>query len=184
MRKQAGPNAKSKPKRFCAIILLGFFLLAGCALPQHYWPQKDIVASDENKIPAQPTVLIASRATEYKKQLVKELQKELSAAQISHSVIGVSPLEKIDPSEYAVIVIINTCLAWGLDDEISEFLDRQQTTGNIILLTTSGEGSWRPEKDGRDFDALSGASVKENVSDVARNLMDRIQKGLSHENQL
>ena len=184
MRKQTEPNAKSKPNRFYAIILLGFFFLVGCALPQHYWPQKDIAASDENTIPGQPTVLIASRDSEYKKQLVKELRKELSVTKISYIVIGVSPLEKINPSDYAVIVIINTCLAWGLDDEVSDFLDHQQTTGNIILYTTSAEGTWLPDKGGRDFDAISGASVKENIHDVARNLMARIQERLSHENQL
>jgi len=59
MGKQAEPTAKSKPNRFCAIIPLGFFLLVGCALPQHYWPQKDIAASGENTIPGHPTVLIA-----------------------------------------------------------------------------------------------------------------------------
>jgi len=184
MRKQAEPSAKSKPKRFCAIILLGLIFLVGCALPQHYWPQKDIAASDENTIPGKPTVLIASRATEYKKQLVEELRRELSTAQISHTMIGVNQLGKINPTDYAVIVVINTCLAWGLDDEVSDFMNRQQSTGNIILFTTSAEGTWLPEKDGRDFDAISGASGKENVHDVVRNLMARIQKRLSHENQL
>jgi hypothetical protein len=181
MRKQAEPNVKSKPNRFCAIFLFGLFLLAGCALPQHYWPQKDIDASDVNIIPRKPTVLIASRASAYKKQLVKELQRELSAAKISHIIIGVSPLEKIGPNDYAVIVIINTCLAWGLDDEVSNFLDSQQSTRNVILYTTSAEGSWLPEKHGRDFDAISGASVKENVHDAARDLMERIKEKLSYE---
>ncbi|BBO75958.1 hypothetical protein DSCW_33750 [Desulfosarcina widdelii] len=184
MRKQAEPNTKSEPNRFCAILLLGLFFMAGCALPQHYWPQKDIAASGENTIPGHPTVLVASRDSEYKEQLVKELQKELSAAKISHIIIGVSPLEKIDPNDYAVIVIINTCLAWGLDDEVSDFLNRQQSTGNIILFTTSAEGTWLPDEGGRDFDAISGASVKENVHDVARDIMAKIQERLSHENQL
>jgi len=175
-------NSKLKPNRFYAFSLLGLFLLVGCAVPQRYWPQKDIVASDKNTIPGQPTVLIASRATEYKKQLVEELQKELSAAHISHIIVGIKPLEKIEPTDYAVIVVINTCLAWGFDDEVSDFLDRHQTAGNIILLTTSGEGTWLPDKNGRDFDAISGASKKENIPDVARNLMARIQERLSYEN--
>ena len=159
-------------------------MLVGCALPQHYWPQKDIAASVENTIPGKPTVLIASRASEYKKQLVAELQKKLSAARISHIIVGIQPLNKIDPTDYAVIVVINTCLAWGLDDEVSNFLNRQQTSGMVILLTTSGKGSWLPDKAGRDFDAISGASVKENVHDAARGLMERIEEKLSHENQL
>ena len=169
---------KSVQHRFSWSLILGIFLLAGCAVPQHFWSQKDIVEFDVNTIPGQRTVLIASRASEYKKQLVAELQKQLSAAHISHITIGVKQLHKIDPIDYAAVVVINTCLAWGLDHEVSTFLDSQKTTSNIILFTTSSEGSWLPDKHGLDFDAISGASVKANVGDVARNLMERIQKRL------
>ena len=107
-----------------------------------------------------------------------ELREELSAAHISHKIIGITQLGQVDATDYAAVVVINTCLAWGLDHEVSTFLDSQKTTGNIILLTTSGEGSWLPDKGERDFDAISGASVNENVNDVARNLMKKIQERL------
>ena len=153
-------------------------MLAGCAVPQHFWPQEDITASDIAAIPGKPTVLIASRASAYKTELVAELREELSTAQISYKIIGIKQLGQVDATDYAAVVVINTCLAWGLDNEVSAFLDSQKTTGNIILLTTSGEGSWLPDKSGRDFDAISGASIKENVSDVAQNLMKKIQERL------
>jgi predicted Zn-dependent peptidase len=131
-----------------------------------------------NIIPGQRTILIASRASEYKKQLVEEIQKQLSAANISHITIGVKQLDKVDPTDYAAVIVINTCLAWGLDHEVSTFLDGRKTTSNILLLTTSGDGAWLPDKNGRDFDAISGASVKANIGEVARNIMERIQKRL------
>ena len=168
----------SKPNRYCWSWLLGLLLLTGCALPQHFWPQKDIVGSDVGTIPGQPEVLIASRSSEYKKQLVAELQKRLSTAKISHKTIGIKQLDKVDPTGYAAVVIINTCLAWGLDNEVSTFLDSRKRAENIILLTTSGEGSWLPDKHGLEFDAISGASLKTNISAVARDLMERIQRKL------
>ena len=128
--------------------------------------------------PGESTVLIASRSSEYKKQLVGELQKHLSSAQIPHTTIGIKQLEKVDLTGYAVIVIINTCIASGLDHDVRTILDSQETTANIILLTTSGVGSWLPDKRGRDFDAISGASDKEKVGDVARDLLARIQTRL------
>jgi hypothetical protein len=169
---------KSEPKHFCGFLIFGVVLLAGCAAPQHFWPQKDITASDIETIPGDPTVLIASRASEYKIKLVAELHEKLCAAHISHKLIGIKELAKVDVTDYAAVVVINTCLAWGLDNEVRTFLDRQKTTGNIILLTTSGEGSWLPDKRGRDFDAVSGASANENVGDVARNLMGIIRERL------
>ena len=168
---------KSKLNLFCLFCVSGL-LLTGCAAPQRFWPQKDLMGPDVIDRPGENTVLIASRSTEYKKQLVGALQKQLSAAHIPHSTIGIKQLEKVDLTDYAVVVIINTCIAWGLDHDVSTFLDRQETTANIILLTTSGEGSWLPDKQGRDFDAISGASVKENVGDVARDLLATIQTKL------
>jgi hypothetical protein len=167
---------KSVRHHFCWSCVLGLLLLTGCALPQHFWPQKDIVGSDVGTIVGQREVLIASRSSEYKKTLVAELQKQLSAAKISYKTIGIKQLSQVDPTGYAAIVVINTCLAWGLDNEVSTFLDRQKRATNIILLTTSGDGSWLPDKHGQNFDAISGASLKANIGAVTRDLMERIQR--------
>jgi hypothetical protein len=163
---------------FWSCILSGLLLLTGCAVPQRFWPQHDIVGSDVSAIPGKPTVLIASRDTEYKRQLVAHLQELLSDAQVSHKTIGIEQLHKVDETGYAAVVVINTCLAWGLDHDVSTFLDSRKTTANLILLTTSGEGSWLPDMRGRDFDAMSGASVKANIGYVAQELMARVQTKL------
>lgn len=136
------------------------------------------MGTDEGIIHGKKMVLIASRSSEYKIGLVAELQKQLTSAQISHKTIGVKQLDKVDSMEYAAVVVINTCLAGGFDHDVSGFLNRQKMTDKIILLTTSGDGIWLPDKRGRDFDAISGASIKANISDVAQYLMERIQKRL------
>lgn len=169
---------QSERNHFCGFFIFGVVLLAGCAVPQHFWPQKDITASDVKTIPGEPTVLIASRASEYKIKLVAELHEALSAAQISHKLIGIKALGQVDATDYAAVVVIGTCLAWGLDNEVRTFLDRQKTAGNIILFTTSGEGTWLPDKHGRDFEAISGASANDHASDAARNLLGIIRERL------
>ena len=134
------------------------------------------MGTDEGIIHGKKMVLIASRSSEYKIGLVAELQKQLTSAQISHKTIGVKQLDKVDSMEYAAVVI-NTCLSGGFDHDVSGFLNRQKTTDKIILLTTSGDGLWLPDKRGRNFD-ISGASIKANISDVAQYLMERIRKRL------
>lgn len=169
---------KSTKTRLFGCCLSALLLVVGCTVPQQYWPQRDIVGSDAGTIPGKRTVLIASRSSEYKQQLVTELQQQLSAAQISHQTIGVGRLHEVDLADYAAVVVINTCLAWGLDSDIDAFLERQATTGNLILLTTSGSGRWLPDTRGYDYDAISGASVKANIGDVARNIVEKIQRKL------
>ncbi|MFO7601203.1 MAG: hypothetical protein R6X27_15565 [Candidatus Desulfacyla sp.] len=147
-------------------------------MPQRFWPQKDIQASGLGGTTGTVTVLIASRSSEFKELLVAELQQQLSAAGIQQKTVGVEDLKKVDAADYAAVVVINTCLAWGLDHDVETFLSRQRTTDNVILLTTSGDGIWLPAKKGRDFDAVSGASIPANVNAVAGDLFARIENRL------
>lgn len=110
------------------------------------------------------------------------LDKELAAAGVTYKVIGVEDLAQVDATGYTVVVVINTCLAWGLDYDVQTFLDRQKRHKNIIVLTTSGDGGWLPDKAERDFDALSAASKMTSVDAVARDIMERIHARLGRMN--
>jgi hypothetical protein len=158
------------------IVLL--FLLAGCAAPQRYWPQEDIVRSETAGPDSSQIVLIASRSSNFKKLLVAKLHEQLAADGLAQKTIGVKDLPRVDASQYAAVVVINTCLAWGLDHDVQTFLDRQKTDKNIILLTTSGDGAWLPEKGESDFDAISAASEMTSVDSVTQNVMASIRSQL------
>ena len=160
--------------RLLSVVTLSIFI-AGCAVPQWFWPQKDIAVAGDREKPESAAVLIASRSSEYKKLLVAELHKQLESEGVPLMIVGVADLKNLDARHYEVVVVINTCLAWGLDRDVHSFLNRQSTTENIILLTTSGDGSWLPTKRRRDFDALSAASVLANVNADAEKLMVRIK---------
>ncbi len=158
----------------CSFLALLFFVV-GCAAPQRFWPQKDIDTTETVAPEGSQVVLIASRTSEFKKRLVERLQQQLAADGFAHKTIGVDGLAQVDASEYASVVVINTCLAWGLDHEVRTFLDRQKTDKNVALLTTSGSGAWLPEKEGGDFDAISAASQMTTVDTVVEDVMAAIR---------
>ncbi len=160
--------------RWCGVVLW-LLMAVGCSVPQRFWPQKDIPGSRGISGPAAQTVLIASRSSEYKVQLVAELQKQLADTRIPHEITGIEELAEVDASRYAAVVVINTCLAWGFDHEVRTFLGNQTATANIIVLTTSGKGDWLPKRQEQDFDAISGASIKSNIGSVVQDLMERIR---------
>ncbi len=157
----------------CWMALL--FLLAGCAAPQRFWPQEDIIGSETAAPDGKQVILIASRSSEFKKLLVAKLHEQLAENGFGQKTIGVQELSQVNTSDYAAVVVINSCLAWGLDNDVQTFLDRQNTATNIIILTTSGNGAWLPEKGSRDFDAISAASEMTSVDSVTRNVMVRIR---------
>jgi hypothetical protein len=84
-------------------------------------------------------------------------------------------LPGVEASDYAAVVVISACLAWGLDYDVQAFLERQKRDKNIILITISGDGAWLPEKGNRDFDAISAASEMTFVASVTHNVMVRIR---------
>jgi hypothetical protein len=160
----------------CWVALL--FLLAGCSAPQRFWPQEDIIGSETTAPDGKQIILIASRSSEFKKLLVAKLHEQLAENGFVQKTIGVGGLPQVDAADYAAVVVINSCLAWGLDNDVQTFLDRQKTDENIIVLTTSGKGAWVPDKAGRDFDAISAASKGTSVDTVARDVMASIQSRL------
>lgn len=166
---------------YCCSVVVIMFFLSGCAVPRLLWPQKDVTASGTAIPDKRQAVLIASRSSEYKETLVAELHKQLASVNIPQKTIGIDDLREFDSSDYAAIIVINTCLAWGLDHDVETFLKQQKSHSNIILITTSEDGEWLPNKHGRDFDAVSGASTMTNIDAMTRDLMARIRKRLNQQ---
>ncbi len=166
----------TKPRTACWSIsplhlIALLFLLQGCAAPQRFWPQKDIAGSETWGPENRPVVLIASRDSDFKKSLVAKLHEQLATEGLPQKTIGIKGLSEVDASDYGAVVVISTCLAWGLDDDVRTFLKRQRTDRNIILLTTSGSGAWLPKKRGKGFDAVSAASEMTGADAVVREVM-------------
>ena len=82
-------------------------------------------------------------------------------------IIGLGELENEDAKQYNTVVMLNKCMAWQMDRKVIEFLKRYEDHGNMIVLTTSGDGDWLPKMEGRNFDAISSASEQANIDEVA-----------------
>lgn len=164
---------------FGLISLLGVVLMFnGCAVPRVLWPQEDLPSSQSMGKPGGPTVIVASRNSAFKKALVKELSQTMQSMGVTQRTIGVSGLENIDASQYDAVVVISSCIAWGLEREVQLFLERQNKNSNIILVTTSGEGGWLPNNIDHDIDAISSASTLTTVDAVTRDVIAQINSRL------
>lgn len=157
------------------VLLVSVMQLSCFSVPHLIWPQKDIEISEVNEPALEKKVLVASRSSEFKDAVVGKIKEAFKDEQVYMKFIGVELLEKEKATDYDAIVMINTCMSWDMDRNVKGFLKRHEDQSNMIVLTTSGGGDWMPKMKGRNFDAVSAASKKEKVDEIASNIVDKIR---------
>jgi len=156
-------------------VLAGLSLASGCSVPHRIVSQDDIASREWNDPWMDKKVLIASRSSEFKDELVKRIEEGVRGDDVYVKVIGVEELKKEEGATYGAVVLVNTCMAWEMDPEIQAFLDRQADTGNVIVLTTSGNGEWTPKKQEMSFDAVTSASEEYDPQSVADGIVEKVK---------
>lgn len=161
--------------------LLGMLLIIicmiqlSCAVPRLLWPQVDIQSYELNDPLLEKRLLVASRSSEFKNAIIEKIRQALEDEPVYMRFIGIDQLQQETEGNYTAIVLINTCIAWGLDPDVEAFLDHHRDQKNVIVLTTSGDGDWLPDMEGRTFDAISSASEKADIDMVAGQIIAKIR---------
>ena len=160
--------------------ILSFLLYAvsfffGCSVPQYIWPQNDVEFYEINQKTLKKKILIASRKSEYKIKIVEKIQTAFRNRDIYIKTIGIETLKQEDANQYSAVLIINTSMGWEIDRKVESFLNKYGDLNSIIVLTTSAGGDILPDMDGRQVDAISSASVKENINQTADKIISKIE---------
>lgn len=155
------------------ILWITISILVNCSVPQRFWPQKDITSEVIGNQQSRNQYLLASSKSEFKIELINEIKANFDTDSTFMDIIGIDGLENIDSKKYKKIIIIGTCLSWGLEYKVQEYLDRMTELDKVVLLSTSGDGNWLPKKYKKmELDALSSASKL----DLVPSLADTIKK--------
>ena len=162
----------------CLVLLC---MQLGCSVPRMLWPQRDTAASELEGQPTAPHVLLASRSSEFKDELVVRLKNALKSEGVTLRVMGIEQLKGADTGTYSAVVVICTCIAWGLDPDVQDFIDRHSDRDNLIVVVTSGDGGWLPDKARYPVDAVSSASRLVSVEAVALDVLARIHSRLHND---
>lgn len=159
-----------------ALLLSWGMVLAGCYAPQYIFRQRDIQPYEMN-MPTQPKkILVASRSTEFKDAVVERIKGSFQGKRVYLKFIGIENLKDENGGDYDAVVILNTCMNWTMDRHVEAFLKRHPYQGNMIILTTSGDGDWLPSMKERTFDAVSSASKIDRVDEIAKRILERVQQ--------
>ena len=154
-------------------LLVLVVLIFGALLAFRIIMRQEIAEDYEVNSPDLETkVLIATQGSEFKHSLVGGVVDNLKMNEIYLKVIDVTGLGKVDASEWHSILIVNTCEAGKLQKDTAGFLDRYPNKRDIILLTTSGEGTWMPEN--VNADTISAASEQDQVDNLRQVILAKI----------
>ena len=119
-------------------------------------------------------LLIASSGSSFKQALLRELETRLLADRIPFRIIPLRELPAVDPAIYRAVVLINSCEMYKMDSRVRAFFTKYRDYSRIVLVTTSGPGTWKT----KDFaiDTVSGASKRGVAPSLAETIMSRVRR--------
>jgi len=163
----------NKKKEILLLLFLSLLSIS-CTAPQYFWPQEDIVFQEINEPSLDKKVLVASRESEFKKEIVQKIKDNLSNRSVYIKIIGIENLKNEDANQYSAVVVLNTAMGWKADRKVESFLTRFGNLKTIIVLTTSDGADVLADTEDRQIDAIASASTKNEVNNISNNIISKI----------
>lgn len=162
-----------KAAKLLAPVLLPLLLMS-CSVGRQVVPQPDIDTYELGAEAFDTKILLASRDSDFKIEVARRIGESLGDKPVYVKFIGINQLDDEDVSNYSAIIVMTKCIAWGLDPETESFLRDNPELSGIVMLITSGDGDWKPDMEGRKFDAVTSASVLANVDSVTEEILEKV----------
>lgn len=164
-------------KRFKKILLimLGFMVAFFLFLMWYqYNYSMDVVAPYTINSPTlEKKVLIATQGSEFKNKVTGGIVDYFKADSVYIEVVDITSLPTIDPRKYNALVIIHTWENWKPPITVQTFIEKYPEFSNkIVVLTTSGEGSYKME----GVDAITGESKLADAPLFVDTIIERLNK--------
>ena len=145
-------------------VVIGIIIMAIAAFAFLSWYKyhysMEVARTFEVNSPALATrVLIATQGSDYKNAVVAGLVARLEPMPIYLRVIDVSTLPQINEADWNAIVLIHTWENLEAEAHSRQFVAGTKTLNKLIVLTTSGRGSYKIE----GINAITSASTMSDV---------------------
>lgn len=145
-------------------IIFGIYLLVN---------RQGVIESSEFGDPeAEKKVLIASQGSDFKNILVRGLIDHLENTSVYLKIVDVTSLDNIEVDTWDAVVLIHTTEMNRLQPDVKAYLDRVQDYGRILLIITSGPGTWKTEE--YYVDVITSASKQEKLPKLTEEVKHRL----------
>lgn len=163
-------------KRWKKIILV-LLIIIGLLLVLAVWYKNkfsmDMVSERTiNRPELNNSLVIATQGSAFKDSVTSGIIKHFEPDSIFIRIIDVSGLPKINLEDYDAMLLIHTWENWKPPIVVDSFMVKlkKELKGKIVVLTTSGEGSFKME----NVDAITGESILENVPSFTEKIISEL----------
>lgn len=149
-------------------------------VPSAVWSQKDVTQATHGDSSSGKKVLIAANKSDFKDSLLSNLSDSLVADSVYVKIIGLKQLPSATTKNWSAILILNTCVAWQMENSVQEFIKKNSTYRHFITFTSSGSPKqcWPSKKAPQGIDAFTSASTMDKQTAVTDTLMQLLRKHL------
>ncbi|SDE43683.1 hypothetical protein SAMN05421636_10561 [Pricia antarctica] len=117
-------------------------------------------------------LLVATQGSDFKNSVTAGIVEYYEQDSIYIKVIDVSDLGDIDPKNFDALLIIHTWENRKPPTSVQTFTDKNQNTKNkTVMLTTSGEGSYKMG----DVDAITGESIVADAPLIVDKIINKLK---------
>ncbi len=150
-------------------------LQSACSGTSGTAPQSAAAAHEVGEEAFGTRILLASRDSDFKVEIARRIGEALRDEPVYVKFIGIKQLANEAGSDYTAIILMTRCTSWSMDPEAKAFLEKNPELSNIVLLITSGDGEWKPDMEGKKFDAITSASVMTHVDSVTEEILEKLR---------
>jgi uncharacterized protein YneF (UPF0154 family) len=150
----------------CAVALFAAF---GLYLSRH--EMKPARALESGNPKATVRVLIATQGSAFKDAVVAQVMAQLASSQAFIKVVDISSLGDVSAANWSAVLVLHTWEFGKPPQMVRDFVARQSSVRNLVVLSTSGSGRERLA----GVDAVSAASVDADVPARAAEVTRRLR---------
>lgn len=149
-----------------AAVAAALVLLTSCAM-------KTVSTESFGDKNAPKKVLIAYDYSSFKAQAANEAKEMLTAEGCFVTVTDVALLSAQSADSYGAVVLMAPLVAWRLDGNVRNFIEKTGDKSRIILVTTAGGTDYKADIKG--VDAVTEASVLDNADTLAHTVSGKVK---------
>ena len=137
---------------------------------------KPAVAYSINSPSLEKKLLIATQGSRFKDAVTGNIANSFKGKNVYVRVEDVAYLQNASITDWNAVIVLNSCEYNTLHKSVLKFTQQPNLSGKLLLLATSGPGTWKPKN--FPADTISSASKMKHVETITQSVLNWLKNNL------